>query len=227
MNEKWRVRRRQLPHVDVHGHPYFVTACLQGSLAAAGLKAIRRRREELAQRPRPAGFDPELWQVHQSKLVFKFIDHLLDSHSAVCHFNDDRLAGSVEKAFLHFAGQRYQLLAYVIMPSHHHWLFMPLDDWVEQLVQTHGHRRSPREVICHSVQSYSAHQCNRMLGTSGAFWQTETFDHFARDEAECYRIIDYIEQNPVIAGLVEQAHQYRWSSAYRRHLLGIPIGAPL
>jgi len=86
------------------------------------------------------------------------------------------------------------------------------------------HRRTPREVISHSIQSYTATQCNRLLGKTGAFWQTETFDHFARDEAETLRIIDYIEQNPVVEGLVKKPAEHRWSSAYLRQILGIQPG---
>ena len=44
--------------------------------------------------------------------------------------------------------------------------------------------------------------CNRVRGESGNYWQSETFDHWARDDAEMYRIIEYIERNPVHAGLV-------------------------
>ena len=39
------------------------------------------------------------------------------------------------------------------------------------------------------------------LGFVGVFWQTETFDHYSRDEAEKMRIVHYIDNNPVKAGL--------------------------
>ncbi len=84
--------------------------------------------------------------------------------------------------------------------------------------------RTPRESISHSIQSYTGNQCNRLLVRKGAFWQTETFDHFVRDEAEQFGVITYIEQNPVVAGLVRRAEDYRWSSAYFRSKFAIPIG---
>jgi REP element-mobilizing transposase RayT len=34
-------------------------------------------------------------------------------------------------------------------------------------------------------------------------WQSESYDHIVRDEDEFYRIINYIINNPVKAGLVE------------------------
>jgi hypothetical protein len=49
--------------------------------------------------------------------------------------------------------------------------------------------------------------------TGNPFWQEESYDRLVRDSAEWERIKFYIEQNPVRAGLVKEASQYRWSSA--------------
>jgi type I restriction enzyme R subunit len=66
-----------------------------------------------------------------------------------------------------------------------------------------------------------------LLGLSGSFWQTETFDHYACDESEAIRIIHYIENNPVVAGLVEVAEDYPFSSACYRKQLGTKPGDPI
>lgn len=160
-------------------------------------------------------------------MVFKRIDELLDGQSPVTHLSDDRLAKIVYDAFLHFAGERYTLLAFVVMPSHHHWIFLPDPTWALTLLEKPEPRRTPREAISHSIQSYTATMCNRALGQSGTFWQNETFDHYARDEAELIRIIQYIENNPVKAGMVTEPHLYPWSSANLRLRLGIAPGFPL
>jgi hypothetical protein len=53
-----------------------------------------------------------------------------------------------------------------------------------------------------------------MLALTGEpFWQEESYDHAVRQEQEFQTIRSYIEQNPVRAGLVRQASEYRWSSA--------------
>src|SRR5580700_4323026 len=55
---------------------------------------------------------------------------------------------------------------------------------------------------------------NLILGRTGeAFWQDESFDHRVRDEAELDRIADYVEYNPVSAGLAANPHAWDWSSA--------------
>jgi REP element-mobilizing transposase RayT len=224
-------RRRKLPHWDVDGHPIFITACLDGSISASGLQQIRDLRAELEIRPKPPEMTDDGWEHHKHKLLFGLVDKLLDGHSPVTHLADDRQAEIVQNAFLHFANERYQLLAFVVMPSHHHWLFVPNESWGVEAVrrsrESDGGSRTPREIISHSIQSYTATMCNRVQGKTGAYWQTETFDHWARNEAEMLRIIDYIEQNPVKAGLVKHAEDWRWSSARLRAETGIARGIGL
>ena len=48
------------------------------------------------------------------------------------------------------------------------------------------------------IKGYTAYRINELLGTGGEiFWQDESYDHWARDEDELMRIIQYIENNPV------------------------------
>ena len=54
-----------------------------------------------------------------------------------------------------------------------------------------------------------------MLGRTGEpFWQRESYDHWVRNLEEWQRIAAYIENNPVKAGVVSQAEEYRWASAH-------------
>ena len=212
-------RRRSLPHWDVPDKPVFITACLEGSIPAVGLSRIRHYREELDARQRPDHLSNTDWEHHKHKLAFAFVDKLLDQESPVTHLEDPRQAEIVQNAFLHFADQRYRLLAFVVMPSHHHWVFVPDEEWSAFAVRqtrAQGNERTPREVISHSIQSYTATMCNRVRGEKGAYWQTETFDHWIRDEAELTRVIRYVENNPVSAGFVDCPEAWRWSSARLR-----------
>jgi type I restriction enzyme R subunit len=224
-------RRRHLPHWDVEGHPVFITACLSGSISSAGLTQIRELREQLEARPKPSHMTDDEWEHQKHKLLFAHVDQLLDGHSPVTHLSDDRQAEIVQNAFLHFANERYKLLAFVVMPSHHHWLFLPDEAWAINAVHRsrdgEGHGRTPREIISHSIQSYTATMCNRVRGASGAYWQTETFDHWVRDDSEMLRIIEYIEQNPVKANLVNSPEEWRWSSARLRVETGVARGQAL
>jgi putative transposase len=65
--------------------------------------------------------------------------------------------------------------------------------------------------IMHSLKRHTARKCNELLGREGEFWQHENYDHVVRDEAECRRILRYLIGNPVAAGLVERAADWKWS----------------
>jgi putative transposase len=72
---------------------------------------------------------------------------------------------------------------------------------------------SPSRLL-QSMKGATARQANLILGRTGEpFWQAESYDHWVRDESEWRRIAVYIENNPVKAGLVSRAEDYRWSSA--------------
>jgi putative transposase len=93
----------------------------------------------------------------------------------------------------------YQLGAFYVMANHVHAL-LP---------------RLPPSRLMKSLKGYTAHEANRLLGRTGEpFWQRETYDHWVLDHHEWQRIAAYIENNPVNAGLVSQAADYRWSSAH-------------
>ena len=125
---------------------------------------------------------------------------------------DHRVAAAVRDAMLYFAGDRYDLLAYVVMPNHVHWVFRPLPAWNDRREQG-GDCRSAREVVVHSFCRHSAIVCNRMLRRTGPFWQHESYDRVVRNDAELQRIVDYVELNPVKAGLCDRPEAWEFSSA--------------
>jgi putative transposase len=67
-----------------------------------------------------------------------------------------------------------------------------------------------------SLKGVTARAANEILRRTGKpFWQDESFDHWVRNEAEFLEIREYIEHNPVTAGLVERPEDWPWSSATR------------
>jgi len=95
----------------------------------------------------------------------------------------------------------YELHAYLVMANHVHLLATPF--------------AHPTKLL-RSLKSHSARRANKILHRSGPFWQKETYDHWVRNETEHARIVAYIENNPVQAGLVAKPEDYRWSSAHHR-----------
>jgi type I restriction enzyme R subunit/putative DNA methylase len=93
----------------------------------------------------------------------------------------------------------YELRAWVVMANHVHVLLLP--------------KVSPQRLLG-GLKGSAAHEANQILGRTGqAFWQAESYDHWVRDAREFEKIVAYIENNPVKAGFVARAEDYRWSSA--------------
>src|ERR1039457_2898935 len=93
----------------------------------------------------------------------------------------------------------YVLHAFVVMPNHVHLLATPPVELAK---------------LTKSLKGITAKRANAMLALTGSpFWQDESYDRLVRDEREFERIRNYIEGNPVRAGLVRDASEDRWSSA--------------
>jgi len=226
MTDQERMRRRHLPHWEVPHAAYFVTSCLEGGIPARGLLDIARYRADLGARLRPAGKSQPDWAEECWKRLFARREDWLDDQPAVRHLRDPRLAQIVVDAMYHFARERYDLLAFVVMPSHLHWVFQPMEAWVDQAL-TRDPERSPREQIIHSLNRYTAAKCNKLLGRQGTFWQHEPYDHWIRDVDELERIILYVEGNPVKAGLIAAPELWPFSSAAHRYRTKTELGLPL
>lgn len=178
--------RGYLPHFDRPGSLQFITYRLADSIPR---ELILQLRERLRHRPRAE------YRSH--------IEALLDRGFGACVLRQPPLAAIVEDSFLHFDGKRYWLLAWCIMPNHVHVLIQLREDWL-----------LPK--VIQSWKRFSARSINLELGRSGQFWEPEYFDRVMRDEDHIRNTIEYIEDNPVKAGISSSPGSYRFSSAGRR-----------
>ena len=100
----------------------------------------------------------------------------------------------------------YRLYAWVVMPNHVHVILQP---------------RIKLPALTRWLKGRTSRTANRMLGRTGkAFWQDESFDHWIRCDHDLNELIDYVENNPVKAGLVQVAEEWPWSSATRQTTKG-------
>ena len=105
---------------------------------------------------------------------------------------------------MHDHNKEYNLRVAVVMHDHAHLILTPLIDRV-------GCRTFPLPEIMKAIKGASSHAINGRAGTHEAIWQEESFDHVLRSSESLDAKIDYILQNPVRAGLVTVASEYRWS----------------
>ncbi len=104
---------------------------------------------------------------------------------------------AVASALKAFDGNRYVLLAFVVMNGHVHVL----------LDELKGHSL---EKIVHSWKSYTANQLQRAHGRIGRVWQDEFFDRIVRDKCEFDEKIDYAPGNPIKRWPEIVAYRWVW-----------------
>jgi putative DNA methylase len=134
--------------------------------------------------------------------AFVLMDRLLDQvRTGPFYLRQEPIAEIVLQAIHYNAAAlgQYQLHAWVIMPNHVHLLITPA---------------VPLAKITKSLKGITARRANALLGLEGKpFWQDESYDHVVRNERQFTHIRNYIEENPVRAGLVVTAEGFPRSSA--------------
>lgn len=195
--------RDHLPHLKREGGSYFVVFRLAGTLQAAVLMQLKQERAailsqaEAAKRPLTWAEQEELFRWYATR-----VDQYLDAGHGDCWLRRPDIADLVAKAIQFHAGQRFDLLAWVVMPNHAHVVVRPGPGFT--LSQ-----------ITKSWKGFTAREANRLLNRQGEFWQGESYDHLIRDDADRARCVQYTLMNPVNARLCARPEDWRWSSAYQ------------
>ena len=112
----------------------------------------------------------------------------------------------------HAAANRLRLLAYCLMTNHVHIVAVPEADASMANTFRHAHGRF-------------AQYWNTDRNRTGHLWQNRYYSCPVEELAVC-RVMAYVENNPLRAGMVERAEDFEWSSA-GAHLGRIGAGAML
>jgi REP element-mobilizing transposase RayT len=195
---------RHLPHYHPPEATYFVTFRVAGSLPQEIIKALCQEREceerLLAQRWQGAALAQEMYRLH--KKLFARYDACLDHGQGPRWLADSRVAQIVMSEIQRLHPQGYGLVACYIMSNHVH-LLVDLAGIPEPPQPKPGQHYTVLSHALRLLKGRSARSCNQLLGRRGPFWADESYDHVVRDEKERERIIAYILDNPVKAGLVK------------------------
>lgn len=179
--------RGKFPHRE-YKPLQFITYRLYDSVPQ---KVIEAWKEELKVTEMTMSNDPKV------EILRKRIDKYEDAGYGQCFLQDPRIASMIQENLFHFNGVRYNVLNWCIMPNHVHVLIEVKEGWT-------------LSTIMHGWRSYTAHQANKILGRTGDFWMDEYFDRYIRDEKHLETVINYIDNNPVKAGLVDEAYKWPW-----------------
>ena len=186
MDPRFWHSRGFLPHFDKDGYTQFITFRLADSLPQ---NVLEKWRAEL--------LSGEITDADHRRRIEIYLDQNYGSG----HLRDRRIATVLQETLLKWDGERYKLIAWVIMPNHAHILLSPMP----------GFRVAD---IMHSIKSFTAHEANRILCRNGRFWAKEYFDRYIRDQRHFASTIAYIENNPVKARLCDSPEKWPYSSAY-------------
>jgi REP element-mobilizing transposase RayT len=127
------------------------------------------------------------------------LEAFLDRGLGECFLRDPRIAALMETTMRFHHGQRFDLLAWVVMPNHVHALMQIGDTPLSKIVQ--------------NWKSLVAVKANKLLGRTGGFWQLDYWDTYMRNEAQKLKAVRYIEANPVKARLCRAPEAWPFSSA--------------
>jgi putative transposase len=94
---------------------------------------------------------------------------------------------------------RFEILAYCLMPNHIHIIGIP-------------HTPTSISRTLQIVQMMHSQSINKSKGWDGHLWHSRYYSS-ALDDPHLWLALRYVEQNPVRSGIVDEAWNYRWSSA--------------
>ncbi len=181
--------RGYLPHFDGGEITQFITFRLYDSLPRRILDSIKNSSTEN---------DDNLENQRRAE---RFLDHGYGE----CFLRNPLVAEIVQNKLLAMHDKHFRLKAWVIMPNHVHLLMTPCE----------GKSLTP---IMQSIKGGTAREANVVLKRSGAFWMRDYFDRYIRDYEHFEKAFNYIENNPVKAGLCEKPSDWKYSSATEREL---------
>jgi REP element-mobilizing transposase RayT len=127
----------------------------------------------------------------------KQTEDLVEQGHGCCALKDPAMAACIVETWQRFAPERYDLIAFVVMPNHVHILIRVQEGWALGKI----------------VQSWKSFTGKRLIAAHGVGWMREYWDRFIRDERHFAAAVAYIHNNPVKAGLVQCAEDWPWSSA--------------
>lgn len=186
---------RHLPHIQPPGATVFITFRLSGSLPKELIQQLndeaRHFQSEFTLIP-DAPSRKLAAQDGYKKLFGKWDKNLDLADWGPVWLSHPAIAEMVALEINNNDGKLYTLEAYCIMPNHVHLVFTPLS--LQDKFQ-------PISKIMQTIKGRTARKANQILNRQGDFWQHESYDHFARDVHELERIIHYVINNPIQAGL--------------------------
>ena len=185
----------RLPHWEVVEGRYFVTIHLAGAIPETGHDRIHALAAELERIPRCEAEK----RLRVQRRVFAEMEAWLDRAEYVNHLQNSAVAEMVMEAIAFRQGRTWNMLEYVVMPSHLHLFFEIIEGGLKKVVE--------------QFKRWTGHEAGKLLNLDDTrFWQDEWFDHWSRSDDEDDKIVEYIRRNPEKANLVKSYLEWPFGS---------------
>ena len=170
-----------LPHWNQYGKIQYVTFRLADSLPQSKIAELTELKNKfISNHPKP-------WDKYEKFAYWNLIgpveSKLLDAGYGSCILKIPEIRSIVSDTLKYNDGNKYRLIAYVIMPNHVHVLFELLGN-------------NCIECVMKSIKGYCSRKINELTGGSGSVWMKEYFDRIVRDASHLKSYIGYILNNP-------------------------------
>ena len=221
---------RSLPHIHPPDAIFFITFRLFGSIPKATIREYKAKKDwldnELERISHRKDNEPSntIQSQYQSLVEFqrtwfkKFEDILDTAKDGPMWLGENEIRQIVADKLLEDDGNKYRLDAFCIMSNHVHVVFKPnlsetnLSEVKISNRPTFISEEATLPKIMQSLKGSTSRKANLFLNRKGSFWDAESYDHYIHNDAEFYRIIKYILNNPVKAKLVH--HWKDWKGTY-------------
>lgn len=180
--------RGYLPHWDFPKSVQAITFRLADSVP---IQVIRKWKRELAD---------ILDDKQRTKQIHRQIARYEDAGHGDAVLIDPACAALLQDVLIEGHGDRYKLIAWVIMPNHVHAMIRLLEG--QSLTS-----------IVQRWKGASSRHINRHLMRDGRLWSADYHDRYIRDIDHYYDALAYIRNNPVKAGPCDKPEDWAFSSA--------------
>jgi len=190
-----RFYRRYLPHFDAGGILQMITYHLADSLPASVIRQL-----EIEMRALPA---PQRESFRRDR-----IEYWIDAGLGSCILKEPEIARLIIDNWKFYEGNRYDIVAFVVMPNHIHILIcvygcVPLFRIVQSWKGYSGKKIQER-FNSKGIPDYTTAAGNQV-------WHREYWDRVIRNHRHLCNAVRYIYENPVRAKLVATPDEWPWS----------------
>ena len=194
--EYWRFH---LPHWEVVDRPHFVTIRCAGTLPkaiCAQISAIHANLQVIT----PASPEFVYHQRHYFRLTERYLDAAATTRTGFVPLSEATSCRIILNAWKQIqVHEGWNVTHAVAMHNHVHFILRPMEP-----------NPLPLRTVLRQFKGRTARLINQERGRTGTFWQTDWFDRWLRNEEEETRVIDYIRNNPVKAGLSSNWQDWPW-----------------